>query len=699
MKSPLGSIAIAAMLALVAFGAAAFLPRSVDPGDAPVAANDRAPRKLYWFIPDGMRAEPELFDVFRWAREGKLPNIRSMMERGTWGYSRPTFPSHTPTNFATLFTGCYPEVHGVNDGPMHTEGSPLDRVSIGGFSSLAKRVAPIWTTLERASERRVALLSVPGSTPPELERGITVRGRWGGWGADFHAVVFQDAGDLSMRREQGRSARLFFAGPALTQYPERQAPSGWPERLAGSVDDVEAFEVAMSAWGATVFALVHRSGSPRAAAGFDAIAFAIDKAAPLVTLRAGELSDWLPITLCFTVRGADSTRDVPTSFRIKVIKLADDGFFRVRLFYDNVNRFVTDPESIAAELVDGVGPMVDFVDNFPPQLVYFPEDKDAFLEEAGASLDWHRRAAGFLIDRHRPDVFISDIYTPNQMLTSRWWMGHIDPSSARYADVTATEREKLWSEVEWLYRKLDDIVGELLARADDDTIVVLSSDHGAVPLDRSVRLNNLFAREGLLRFQIDPETGEPRIDWEKTSAIYLKMQSVYIDPDGLAGPWKRASGPRYEALRERVRKLLVDAADADGTRPVVRIATWEEAEREFRLLPERVGDLVIANRPGYGWSEEMTADRTVFTTPLESGYKQAILPEDARGMWTPFAIVGPGVEPGRFLGDTPIEHVDQYATILDLLGVPLGEVAQGRPLFRDASESSAPASPRTAIAD
>src|SRR5688572_25736560 len=92
------------------------------PSAAEPAPTNAEPR-LYWFIPDGMRAEPELFNIYKWAEAGKLPNIRRMMQRGTYGFARPVFPSHTPANFASLFTGAYPEVHGVNDGPMHTEGN------------------------------------------------------------------------------------------------------------------------------------------------------------------------------------------------------------------------------------------------------------------------------------------------------------------------------------------------------------------------------------------------------------------------------------------------------------------------------------------------------------------------------------------------------------------------------------------------
>jgi len=104
--------------------------------------------KLYWFIPDGVRAEPELFNIYEWAKEGKLPNIKKLMDSGSYGYSYPNFPSHTPTNFATLLTGAYPEVHGVNDGPMHALGKPLDKVAVPGFRSVAMKSSALLFCLE-----------------------------------------------------------------------------------------------------------------------------------------------------------------------------------------------------------------------------------------------------------------------------------------------------------------------------------------------------------------------------------------------------------------------------------------------------------------------------------------------------------------------------------------------------------------------
>ena len=630
--------------------------------------------KLYWFIPDGMRADPKVFNVFQWAERGQLPNIKFMMDHGAYGYSIPTFPSHTPTNFATLFTGTYPAKHGVADGPMHTEGNPLSKASIGGFNSVAKKVDPLWVTLERQYGKDIALLSVPGSTPPELEKGITIRGRWGGWGADFPATNFEALHTGYQQAKQGRGARLFFFGPKLTQYKSTKKRTMFN---LGVKSYAPILEVALTQFGTTVHAHIYDSTDNRKI-DYDRIAFTLDKKTVITDLKQGEWSDWQPIVLSWMVNY--EARPVKTSFKIKVIKLDKDGFYRVRFFYNSINKYVTQPKQIAEEINKGVGPMVDFVDNFPPQLIYYQEDKQTFIEEAQMSLDWHRKAVGFIIDEYKPEILINDIYTPNQMLTSRWWMGYLDPSSSRYEKVTAQKRERLWREVKEMYRGLDQILGELLNRADANTYVILSSDHGAVPLDKWVRLNNLFANKGWLKFIIDPNSGEPTIDWKNSKVIYLKMAHVYIHPDGLGGRWKRASGAVYQKLREKVKKTLLALKDEEtGIKPVTAVHDWEDVPQYLNLPMDRVGDLVIVNKAGYGWNEEMTADRSIFDVPYKSGYKQAIMADKAQGMWTPFVIIGPKVKSGYALKQ-PIRHVDQYPTILHLLDKKIEAHVDGKVL-------------------
>ncbi len=629
--------------------------------------------KLYWFIPDGMRAEPDVFNIYKWAEEGKLPSIKKLMDKGSYGYSYPNFPSHTPTNFATLLTGAYPEVNGVNDGPMHILGKPLDKVAIGGFRSVAKKVAPIWKTLEDAG-LKVALLSIPGSTPPEINKGVVIRGRWGGWGADFNAINFETKGNLLQRVFQGRAVKLFYFGSELTKYIDGENPSNWQN---APISYSLPYEVKMEGWGMPVYAYIYDATDDNKQ-NYDHVIFSLNKKDILADLKAGDWSEWLPITLKWKTE--DKEIPVDTHFRATVIKLDSDKFFRIRILYDNLNKYIAQPPEAADQMEESLGPMVDFADNFPAQLIYYPEDKRTFMDEAKMTFDWHTGAVSALVNKFKPDAVIQDIYTPNQMLTSRWWTGFVDPKSNRYKEVTDQEREILWQEVLDMYKRLDNIIGEILKSADNNTYIVLSSDHGAVPLDRSVNLNNFFAQKGWLKFTLDPKTGEPIIDWKNSKVIYLKMAHVYINPNGLAGDYKRAIGPEYEFLRSQVIDALDSLKDENGTKPVVQIVKWEDAKQFMRLDPDRIGDLVIANTPGYGWNEEMTADLKIFSKPLISGYKQAIKSEDVPGMWTPFIMAGPGIKQNYFMGNKVFPLIDQYPTIMKALNVKMPDFVQGKPL-------------------
>jgi len=634
----------------------------------PPAPTTLQANKLHWFIPDGMRADPAIFNVFKWADEGRLPNIKKLMDRGAYGFSIPTFPSHTPTNFATLLTGAYPVRHGVADGPMRAAGAPLSRPSVGGFSSTARKLPAVWTLLEKVG-KRVFVLSVPGSTPPELGPGsATVRGRWGGWGADFPSVIFER--ESPARREAlGRGARLFLLGQELTRFVSTVPSREWHDpRIAAEAQQ----DMTLSAHGLTLHAAVLDAGSD-ADDTPDHIAFSRDKKETLAVLAQGEWSDWIPVTLTW------KELQIPSNVRLHVIRITESGQFRIRFVFDALNRTVAEPPGISDMLHEHAGPMVDFVDNFPAQLVDYPEDRQTFLDEATQSWEWHARAVSSVYEHHNPDVFIHDIYTPNQMLTSRWWMGAVDPASHQYAQTPEAERAARWAEVYAMYQGLDTIIGNAMDRVGPDSLVVLSSDHGAAAMNQRVLLNNLFAEKGWLKTKPDPSTGAPIVDWDKSRVVFLNMYSIYIHPEGLGGDWTRGSGADYEALRGEVRAALEELRDEDGVAPVSSVTRWEEAAGTLKVPADRVGDLLVANQPGFGWSEEVTGSGRIFIEPKAAGYKQSIEPGSTQAVWTPFVIAGPGIRAGVVLKD-PIRHIDQLPTILTAMGQPVPAHVQGRVL-------------------
>jgi predicted AlkP superfamily phosphohydrolase/phosphomutase len=653
-----------------------------------VSVGQSRPWKLYWFVPDGLRADPDHFQLFKWAREGKLPNIKRMMEQGSYGYSIPVFPSHTPVNFATLFTGVMPLRHGVADGPIRIPGYPLKIVPRTGFSSVAKTIDPFWFTLEQAGWI-VSLLSVPGSTPPELTRGAVIKGRWGGWGIEFPSLSFHSVLDTSFREALGWNDKVFQIGKKLTEFVEPVAAGAWPSQVAKSFSPL--VEVNLRAWEADLFALLVDS-TDDGVENYDQAVFATDRAHPLFTLKEGEWSDWFDLKLVYRLQ-QNYQMDMPqrlnieqdmsslafaTQSRVKVEKLGDKKSLRFRVLYDALNDSVAVPHNMSEDLHQAAGPMVDFVDNFPPQLIYFDEDKKTFLEEAEMSFAWHKAAEEFFLQQSHQDVLIQSIYSPNQMLTSRWWMGAMDPRAKKYASYSEKERSELQGEVLNMYKKIDDMIGAALDQRGSQSFVVLSSDHGAVPLNFEVRLNNYFASKGWLKYSLDPETRTLRIDWPKTKVVFLNMNHVFIHPRGLGGDYRPASGPEYERLRAEVQAALEQLQNENGEKPLAAVHTREQAQ-EWGLPEDRVGDLIIANRAGYGWIEDVTSDQKVFVESLKAGYKQGILPGDEKGLWTPFIIVGPGVKKNYEI-QRPISHIEQYPTVMKLLNVKPPYEPDGKPL-------------------
>ena len=633
--------------------------------------------KLHWFIPDGLRADPDVFQIFRWAREGKLPNIQRMMEQGSYGYSIPVFPSHTPVNFASLLTGTNPLRHGVADGPIRQWGYPLNMISTSGFSSIAKSIDPLWTVLEGAG-LVTTLLSIPGSTPPEINNGYVIKGRWGGWGVEFPAIIFHSAKDSELKQKIGWNDRVFGNEKKLTEFVSSQEPVNWEIPLPQSYSPPR--EVNLRNWDADIFALISDSSND-GQENYDTLTLSLDKKTLLFSLHEGDWSPWFNVNLNYQT-GRQYQKDVPqkleleqklsgiqflTPVRIKVIQLGAKDMFRIRVLYGGLNESLTFPQSLSEELNQAAGPMVDFVDNYPPQLIYFPEDRKTFLEEAEMSFDWHQKAALHMMRDVAQDVFIHSIYTPNQMLTSRWWMGFLDPRSVRYAQIGAPERTKIWNEVLDMYKRVDDMLGDALDAMVPGTYLVFSSDHGVAPLNQEVRLNNLFARQGWLKFHYDAATQMHVIDWRETKVIYLNMDHIYLNPKGLSGPYQPASGPEYEKLRAQVMAQLKALANDKGERPLAAAITRAEAET-WGLPKNLVGDLVIANELGFNWVEDVSEDSLIFVNALKSGYKQSILPEKEPALWTPFIVVGPGVKKNHEIS-RPISHLEQYPTILELLHI------------------------------
>jgi len=104
-------------------------------------------------------------------KEGVMPNLRAIRQKGAWGELASTMPATTPPAWASCCTGVNPGRHGILDfreSPKRDRNRPL-------ISSRSVRMPRIWHLLNR-NGRSTVMLNVPLTYPPEPVNGAMISG-------------------------------------------------------------------------------------------------------------------------------------------------------------------------------------------------------------------------------------------------------------------------------------------------------------------------------------------------------------------------------------------------------------------------------------------------------------------------------------------------------------------------------------------
>ncbi len=116
---------------------------------------------------DGL--EPSLAE--RWMEEGILPNLARLRETGSYVHCASVDPPVTYPAWTTCVTGVNPGQHGIFDFTELTQG----RYGLRFVNSSDRRAPALWNILSKAG-KRVGVLGVPGTYPPEPVNGFMVSG-------------------------------------------------------------------------------------------------------------------------------------------------------------------------------------------------------------------------------------------------------------------------------------------------------------------------------------------------------------------------------------------------------------------------------------------------------------------------------------------------------------------------------------------
>jgi predicted AlkP superfamily phosphohydrolase/phosphomutase len=227
------------------------------------------------------------------------------------------------------------------------------------------------------------------------------------------------------------------------------------------------------------------------------------------------------------------------------------------------------------------------------------------------------------------------------------------------------------------YKYLDQELGEMLSALDDDTIVMVVSDHGAKKMDGGICINEWLRREGYLVLKEEPvrESGKPipfekvEVDWEKTTAwgaggYYAR---IFLNVQG-----RESNGLIPRADYEKVRNELADALEAIPDHQGNPLhTTCFRPEAIYRQVRNVAPDLIIYLGDLYWRSVGSLGFDSIYTFENDTG------PDDANHAQDGMIIY---YDPQQNLGGMPLsglQLMDFAPTILHLMGQPIPEEMQG----------------------
>jgi predicted AlkP superfamily phosphohydrolase/phosphomutase len=159
--------------------------------------------------------------------------------------------------------------------------------------------------------------------------------------------------------------------------------------------------------------------------------------------------------------------------------------------------------------------------------------------------------------------------------------------------------------VEAWYVKLDGFVGQVQGRIDslglEKQRFMILSDHGFKTFEHKIHLNHWLKQNGYLTLAEPDGNDLSKVNWEKTKAYALGLNSLYLNVAGREGQGI-VQAAELEALLMEIQKKLLDWKSTNGETIISRALPKHEA---FTGPYSRLGpDLVIGYAPKYRASSD-----------------------------------------------------------------------------------------------
>ena len=622
----------------------------------------RRPKKVLFLGLDG--GDPLM--VERFVRERRLPNMKRIMDMGVYfPMCLSMHPTITPPNWASYATGARPGTHGITCFWDHHSGEPLDTLHMALDSSECSAEF-LWDVLDGSGKRSI-VLNYPTAWPPTAKDAMVIDGtavtpfrlaavdneRVYRLSPDFENLhekpspvlidrecEYQIAAEAHQTFDEGTQDRA--------DVPLRHA-SGWRALPSSSLPPLTA-QIPLVRGKVTRHVVVTAEGPH----GYDTVAVYArpgDGTACLGKASLNQWSEWIedrfdlpegPATVNYQIKLMDIQPEKPT---VQIYST----------YITRVDDSCVHPSQVYHEIMEHVGPVICHVS---------VDDHDIRLEAQAQIHDWYGRVAQYLNTAHPWDLFYMHCHALD--FANHMYITGADPLGL-HPDEHETYLERLYR----YYKLVDDMVGQYLDFMDEETLLFVVSDHGAVTRSQTIPElgdphsvgGNLLEKWGFLSYK--KAGNRPTIDWSQTKAICQRSSYIYInlkgrDPQGIVRP------EEYDRLVNELIDRLYDYEDPTTGEHPVALALSKQDMPNLDLYGDRVGDVFYAIRPGYS----RIHGNQVATGRYGNTSVRCL-----------FTMAGPGVKQGVRI-DRIVRPIDVVPTICWLTGWPIPAQTEGAVLYQ-----------------
>jgi predicted AlkP superfamily phosphohydrolase/phosphomutase len=568
---------------------------------------------------DGL--DPDL--VRQWVAEGKLPNMKALIEQGGLYDLDTTHSPESPTAWASFATGVNAGKHNIYDFLVRDTATYLPDLGmvkrvpakfLFNFLPVSKpQVLSIrggtsfWVTAGTAGVRS-SVMTVPVTYPPEdvpngqLLSGLPlpdVRGTMG---------TFSYFGTDLSRYEEGNTEfggilkRLVFEGDVA-----RTALDGPPNPIVRQ--QVRALRVKQPLSDVDKARLEELRTLEDVRLPMTVTWHRRDEAATIeigghsIRLKASEWSRWIDldfrINLLLRVHGMA---------QIFLVKASDE----LQLYVSPVNWKpdkpplpISSPASLSGELFERLGyyRTLGWAEATWP-LEEGRIDDQAFMDDLYRAFDDRAQVILNRIDAGGWDLMVGVIESTDRVQHMMWRL--IDPAHPMYdRELVARHGDS----IERVYRRSDVFIGEVMERIDPSTTVLIVSDHGFHSWRKAVNLNTWLAKEGFMGLKGD--TGFKKlddlfgggqfwenVDWSRTKAYAMGLGQIYFNLRGREAQGIVSTGTEYQALTRDLTARLMTMTDPETGERIVQAVYPRDAIYSGPYL-QNASDLQVGFKDGY----------------------------------------------------------------------------------------------------